>query len=314
MDGIIITGSKGLLGNALIKSASKQNIESYSVARKNAQLLNRGETLKFIKHLMEWGYNDTPPDTLVHCAARVGGVQANMNDNAGFFKDNFDINRNVLESCYLNNIKNVVSILSTCVFPDGVKYPLTTDQIDKGRPHNSNYGYSYSKRLLRYETEVYKNVTGNNWLSVIPPNLYGNHDNYNLENSHLIPALIHKAYIASETGGNLNVWGNGTPLRQFILSDDMSDIILWAIDNWKEDKPLMAVNEREYSIKEVVSIIADRFNIADNRIKYDTTKPNGQHRKPAESDVPEWNFTPLDEGINSNIDWFLENKENIRKQ
>lgn len=313
MEGLIITGSNGLLGQALIKSASEKEIETYGHTRKEADLLNRTETHKYVSDIIEWGYKTKVPDTLIHCAAKVGGVQANMNDNSGFFKDNLTINRNVLEACYNNDIKNVVSILSTCVFPDKVNYPLTTDQIDNGRPHDSNYGYAYSKRLLRYETEVYKNVTGNNWISVIPTNLYGAFDNYNLENGHLIPALIHKGYIASQTEEDFNVWGDGTPLRQFVLSDDMADIILWSIDNWKEDRPLMAVNEREYSIREVVSIIADRFNISDDRIKYDTTKPSGQHRKPAKSDVPNWDFTPLDEGINSNIDWFLENKENIRK-
>ena len=220
MDGLIITGSNGLVGKALIKIASDKDIHTYGHTRKDTDLLNREDTHKYVRHMIEYNYiGETPPDTLIHCAAKVGGVQANMKDNSGFFKDNVTINRNVLEACYHNDIKNVVSILSTCVFPDKATYPLTSDQIDNGRPHDSNYGYSYSKRLLRYETEIYKNVTGNNWISIIPTNMYGKHDNFNLENSHLIPALIHKAYIASESGEDFNVWGDGTPLRQFVTSE-----------------------------------------------------------------------------------------------
>lgn len=242
MKGLIITGSNGLLGNAIKKQANVTNV--YNHTRANCDLTNTISTNGYFANVFDKRHPERIPDTLIHCAAKVGGVQANMNDNSGFFEDNLKINRNILEVCYHNNVKNVVSILSTCVFPDKVTYPLTTDQIDNGRPHDSNYGYAYSKRLLRYETEVYKNVTGNNWISVIPTNLYGNHDNFNLENSHLIPALIHKGYLASQSGEDFNIWGDGTPLRQFVISDDMADIILWSIDNWKEDRPLMAVNER----------------------------------------------------------------------
>jgi len=311
MSKIIVTGSNGLLGSSLKGKIKSENL--YPHTRKNADLTDSTSTNSYFSLVFDHRHPERHPDTLIHCAARVGGVKANMGDNKGFFEENMNINKNVLENCYKHNVKNVVSILSTCVFPAEPEYPLTSDQINNGKPHDSNYGYSYSKRLLGYKTDIYRGITGNNWFSVIPTNLYGPHDNFNLEESHLVPALIRKAYEASENGGDFEVWGDGTPLRQFVFSDDLSDIILWAIDNWESDKPLMAINEKEWSIKEVVSIIAERFKISDDRIKYDTTKPNGQHRKPAKSDIPEWDFTPLEEGINKTIDWFLENKDSIRK-
>ncbi len=298
---VIVTGGNGLLGSAV-----SSKIDSYTFSRNECNL----ETDDFSKLIT----SNQQVDTVIHCAAKVGGVGANMNANFEFFQKNIKIDQNVLNSCLEHGIENLVTILSTCVFPDKVEYPLTADKIDLGAPHFSNYGYSYAKRLLYYQTKMYRNVVGKNWISVIPTNLYGANDNFNLENSHLIPALIRKAHEASISGEDFVVWGDGSPLRQFVYSEDMAKIILWAVENWKSESPLMAVNEREYSIKEVAMIIADRFGISENKIIFDKTKPNGQFRKPAKSDVNWFEFTPLDEGINKTIDWFVENynKNNIR--
>ena len=298
---IIVTGGHGLLGDAIKK---KKNCISFSRKEIDLETDNFYDFLSSKKNI----------STIIHCAAKVGGVGANMNANFEFFQKNIKIDQNVLNSCLEYNVENLVTILSTCVFPDKVEYPLTADKIDLGAPHFSNYGYSYAKRLLYYQTKMYRNVVGKNWISVIPTNLYGANDNFNLESSHLIPALIRKAYDASLNGDDFVVWGDGTPLRQFVYSDDMADIILWAIDNWKSDMPLMAVNETEYSIKEVAMIIADRFGISENKVIFDKTKPNGQFRKPAKSDVNWFNFTPLEDGLHKTIDWFIENynTNNIR--
>lgn len=305
----IITGSNGLLGSAVKKAISTMGNKSINHTRTDCDLLDSGATSDYFNEVFE----EKNPDTLIHCAAKVGGVGANMEHNVIFFKDNLQINKNILTNSYKHNIKNFVSVLSTCVFPDDIEYPLTSDKIDDGRPHISNHGYAYSKRLLRYETDIYRNMNGGNWISIIPTNLYGPNDNFNLEDSHLIPALIRKAHECSNDGSDFMVWGDGTPLRQFVYSEDLGDIILWAIENWTSDKPLMCVNEKEYSIEEVVMIIAKRFNIPPNRIKFDMGKPNGQYRKTANSDVPNWDFTSLEDGINLTIDWYLGNLDEIRK-
>lgn len=302
----LVTGSNGLLGSALKNQLGEGHIYH---TRVDCDLRNYNSSNYYFFSLKE------KPDTLIHCAAKVGGVQANMNDNKGFFNENNWINNNIIDNAIKYDIKNVVNILSTCVFPDKeITYPLTADQIDNGKPHHSNHGYSYAKRLLYHNTKYAREVTGNNWISIIPTNIYGENDYFNLENSHLVPALIRKAYEASISGQNFVVWGDGTPLRQFIYSEDLARVILWAIDNWNSSEPMMAVNETEYSISQIVDIIANRFEISPERIKYDTTKPNGQFRKPAKSDVPsDFKFISLDEGINKTIDWFLNNLEQIRK-
>jgi len=289
---IIITGGNGLLGSAI-----KSQVNAITFSRNEFDL----ETEDFSKIIL----SNEDSNTIIHCAAKVGGVGANMNANFDFFQKNIKLDHNVLSSCLEHKVENLVTILSTCVFPDKVDYPLTAEKIDLGAPHFSNYGYSYAKRLLYYQTKMYRNVVDKNWISVIPTNLYGSNDNFNLENSHLIPALIRKAYEASLSGEEFVVWGDGSPLRQFVYSDDMAKIILWAIENWKSETPLMAVNEKEYSIKEVAMVIAKRFNIPENKIIFDKTKPNGQFRKPAKSDVNWFEFTPLEEGINKTIDWFV---------
>lgn len=302
----LITGSNGLLGSALKKYLGENHIYH---TRKDCDLKNYNDTNLYFYNLKE------KPEIIIHCAAKVGGVQANMNDNKGFFNDNNLINNNFINFAINNNIKNVVTILSTCIFPDKeIIYPLTVNQIDKGKPHYSNYGYSYAKRLLYYNTKYAREITGNNWISIIPTNIYGPNDNFNLENSHLIPALIRKGYEAYISGKDFIIWGDGTPLRQFIYSEDLAKIIIWAIDNWNSSNPMMAVNETEYSISQIACIIAKRFEISSERIKYDITKPNGQFRKPAKTDVlSKFEFTSLEKGINKTIDWFIKNVEKIRK-
>jgi hypothetical protein len=126
-------------------------------------------------------------------------VQANSLNNQKFFIDNYLINNNVLKSAFENQIPNFVNLLSTCIFPNNnITYPLTADQIDNGAPHPSNYGYSYAKRLSGYETNIFKNLTNLNWINVVPTNVYGPHDNFHLENSHMIPGMIHRAYLAKK--------------------------------------------------------------------------------------------------------------------
>lgn len=305
MSKILVTGSKGLLGSSLIKQIKNNGDTAIEHDRQLANLLDNDKTERFI--------NKSSPDTIIHCAAKVGGVLANMNNNDAFFIQNVAINNNILDAAFINDVENVVSILSTCIFPnEGVTYPLTANQLDLGQPHPSNRGYSYAKRLLYYQTKMYRNYTGKNWISVIPTNIYGENDFFNLENSHLIPALIRKAYESSQSGESFMVWGDGTPLRQFIHSDDLSKLILWSLDNWKKDEPFMAINEKEYSIKEVALVIADRFNVLD-KIQFDETKPKGQFRKPAKSDYPDFNFISIEEGLNKTIDWFIKNYNTIRK-
>ena len=169
----LVTGANGLLGTALRKYLGEDgNFYQYNTGKDSfhkRDLKFKSNADNYIEELVRHGC-----DTVIHCAARVGGIKANMDDNQGFFIDNYRINSNVLEASFKNGIKNFVSILSTCIFPDkDVIYPLTANQINNGAPHSSNYGYSYAKRLLGYQTNVFRSVSCNNWISVVPTNVYG---------------------------------------------------------------------------------------------------------------------------------------------
>ncbi|KAF4661518.1 GDP-L-fucose synthase, partial [Perkinsus olseni] len=172
-------------------------------------------------------FDRVKPTHLVHLAARVGGLFANMQDNLGFFEDNLKLNSNVLRSAARVGVKNAVFCLSTCVFPAAAKLPITEADLHQGPPHFSNEGYAYSKRMMECEVRYYRKAYNlPNWLCVVPTNIYGPYDNFHLVNSHVIPALIRKCYEAKERGEAFVVLGTGKPLRQFIYSMDMARIIL----------------------------------------------------------------------------------------
>ena len=304
----LITGSDGLVGSALKKILGDNHVYH---TRKDAELTDKKQTLDYINYQVK--HNGV--DTIINCAAKVGGVQANMKNNKGFFIDNFLLNNNVIEASFKNEIPNFVNILSTCIFPDeNITYPLTANQINNGAPHHSNHGYAYAKRLAGYETNIVKNVLNSNWVSVIPTNVYGRHDNFHLEEGHMIPAMIHRAYLANKNKEKMVIWGDGSPLRQIIYSDDLAKLILWSLENWEDEEPFMAINPNEITILEIAKEICKNFNINDDDLIFDSEKPKGQHRKPAASNAPsEFKFTELSDGITETINWFLENYPNVRK-
>ena len=304
---VLVTGSNGLLGQSLRKVLGNGHVYH---TRKDVDLTNYEETFKFFEDkILNEGVN-----TVIHTAAKVGGVNANMNNNESFFKDNYVINSNVIKVCSILKIENFVNILSTCIFPhENITYPLTSEQIDNGVPHPSNYGYSYAKRLSGYETQIFRNVLNKNWYSVVPTNLYGPYDNFNLEDSHLIPGMIHRAYLAKKNNEKFVIWGDGSPLRQFVYSEDMARLIVWSLDNWNSEKHCMMIDETEVSVMDVARIISEKFGFNENDLIFDETKPKGQFRKPAASDIKDFKFKLIGDGINETIDWFIKNYENIRK-
>ena len=299
---LLITGGSGLVGSAF-------NINAIKWSSKDVNLINFEKTLQAITNLM--------PEYVIHTAGKVGGLLGNMNNKGQFFYENIMINTNVLESARLTNVKKVVSFLSTCVFPDNVKYPLTEDQIHNGEPHNSNYPYAYAKRMLDVQSRAYREQYDCNYICVIPTNIYGPNDNFNLKNGHVLPSLIHKCYLAKQNNEDFVIWGSGKPLREFIYSKDIAQLSLWALENYNEEEPIIFSTSEEISIGDVAQIIAKYMNFKGNII-FDKSKPDGQFRKPSLNKklmkyIPEYKFTSIEDGLQETIEWFCQNYSNVRK-
>lgn len=304
----LITGANGLVGSALRKILGENHIYH---TKAEVDFLDPIKTHEYITYHVE----NNQVNTIIHCAAKVGGVQANMMGSGDFFINNFIINNNIITSAYKNKIPNFVNLLSTCVFPaENITYPLTPDQIDNGKPHYTNKGYAYAKRIAGYQTKAIKHELEANWVSIAPTNVYGPHDNFNLFSGHMVPAMIHRAYQSKINNKNMVVWGDGSQLRQLIYSEDLARLILWSLDNWDSDYPFMAVDPTEHSVMEVSNLICNNLGISNKDITFDTTKPVGQLRKPSISNAPDgFQFTSIEEGIKQTIKWFTANYNTLRK-
>jgi len=301
MKKVLITGGYGMVGSAM-ESQIK-------LSRETCDLTNPIQTNKLFKLIK--------PDGVIHCAGKVGGIGGNSNYKGEYFHDNLMINTNVIESARKAGVKNLVAFLSTCVFPDKVKYPLTVDQIQLGEPHESNYPYAYAKRMADVQIRAYREQYGINYTSIIPSNIYGPNDNFNLDHGHVMPMLIHKLYLAKKNKTDFTVWGSGKPLREFVYSKDIAKIAEWALFNYEDTDPLIISGDEEVSIKDLVGLLVDEFKFK-GKVVFDKTKPDGQLRKPSDNSkikelMPDFEYTPFEQGIKETVNWFIENYDEARK-
>jgi GDP-L-fucose synthase len=303
---MIVTGATGLLGSEIM-NLSKGSVGLNS---KDCNLTESNHAILALK--------DGREHTVIHCAARVGGVKSNAEYVANFFDDNVKMNMSVLEACRERNFK-LVSVLSTCIYPDStyVKYPLTEDQLHMGPPHHSNFGYAYAKRMLEVQSRAYRQQFGCNFVSVIPNNLYGINDNYDLDSGHVIPALIRKFHEAKIFGhDHVDIWGSGTPLREFTFARDAAKIILWLSENYDGAEPVNIGNPERVSIETLAYMIAEEVGYEGGG-NFDRSKPDGQFEKPSSNERLRslgWKgeYTPLRKGLRETIKSFQDRYPNVR--
>jgi len=310
---VLVTGGTGLVGKAIetvVKENTNDNETWFFASSKDADLTSRESTEALFQRLK--------PTHVIHLAAMVGGLFRNLKYPVDFYRLNVLMNDNVMECCRIYKVTKLVSCLSTCIFPDKTTYPIDETMIHNGPPHHSNAGYAYAKRMIDVMNKGYNEQHGCNFTSIVPTNIYGPHDNYSIEDGHVIPGLIHKAYLAKKNGTELSIWGSGSPLRQFIYSEDLAKLTVWVMREYHSPEPIiLSVGEEdEVSIEHVARSVAKAMEVDD--IKFDTTKSDGQFKKTASNAklrtfLPDFKFTPIEEGIQKTVEWFTVNYDTARK-
>ena len=304
---VLILGGDGLVGSTF--DYGKR------VNRKDANLTDYTQTYELIKQ--------ENPDWVINCAGKVGGVQANINYKFDFFEKNILINLNVIKACMDNNVHNLISFMSTCIFPDKLaqNHVLDESMLHLGEPHQSNYPYAYAKRMIDVMSKIGRE-RGFNFCSLIPTNLYGVNDNFDLETSHLIPALIRKVatsilndvVINKSNSTTFEVWGTGRPMREFLFAEDIPKICRYIIDNEVEFDNMIISDSSSIKISKVVSLIIECFNEilsieVDITPIYDNSKPDGQILKMTDtskfSKLVPIELTPLKVGLKKVIKSYL---------
>tara|TARA_B100000963_G_scaffold202727_1_gene176505 strand:- start:3856 stop:4797 length:942 start_codon:yes stop_codon:yes gene_type:complete len=311
---ILVTGGSGLVGTAL-KEISKKYIgcEFNFLSSKMCDLTNLKQTEELFEKFK--------PTYVIHLAARVGGLYKNMNERIKMLEENITINTNVIKCCDKYNVRKLISCLSTCIFPDKVKYPISENDLHNGPPHDSNSSYAYAKRLLDIHSKAYRDEKDKNFICIIPTNIYGKNDNFSLEDGHVIPALIHRCFISKKNGEPFSVKGTGKPLRQFIYSEDLARLIMWCLLIYIEKKNIILSPNTEISIGEVAEKIAEIFDYKDKMV-FLTNYADGQFKKTVDNSYlmneitkrnNNFNFTSIEEGLKLTIDWFKKNYKYCRK-
>ncbi|GAA5853187.1 hypothetical protein JCM8547_000233 [Rhodosporidiobolus lusitaniae] len=318
---VLVTGGSGLVGQAIRYTVEHEAPGSrfgkfaeddqwIFLTSKDGDLRNLDQTMAI--------FQKYKPTHVIHLAALVGGLFKNMKYKLTFLRDNCLINDNVMWASKETGVQKLISCLSTCVFPDKVSYPIDESHVHLGPPHESNFGYAHGKRLVDVYNHAYNEEFGCNFTSAIPTNIFGPHDNYDLEDSHVIPGLVHKCLLAKKNGTPFTVSGSGTPLRQFIYSRDLAKLFIWQLKEYTEIDPIiLSVGEKdEITIKQVAESIVKAVGF-EGEVTWDKTKADGQYKKTASNAklmklLPEFEFTPFDKALQESVDWFVQNYDSAR--
>ena len=291
---ILVTGGNGLVGRHLNDILPK----ALYVSSKDYDLIDRYQTdvmLDFYK-----------PNVVINLAAKVGGILDNMNNPVQYLEENTLINTNLLRSCYNHDVDKVISMGSTCMYPDVLdEYPMKEDSIFDGSPPTEIFAYAMSNRVMATQIDSYVKEYNKNWSYLIPCNLYGEYDKYEEHHSHFVSALIKKIY---EAENDVEIWGTGKPLRQFMYAGDLARVIKYIIENNIKGNFNVAPNY-VHSIEEITKIGLKACSKEDLKINYNNTKPDGQYRKDVDSSklmsvLKDFEFTSLEEGIRRVYDNF----------
>jgi GDP-L-fucose synthase len=299
---VLIAGSTGLVGSSLMNNFSSLGHEVVGASQANVNLLNLPETVSFLK--------DHSPDLIIDAAAKVGGIGANNLFPVEFLLDNIAIQGNLFQAAHKTNVERLVFLGSSCIYPRDCAQPIREEYLMTGPLEVTNSAYAIAKITGIELINSYRKEYGRKWISLMPTNLYGPGDNFDLNASHVMPALIRRFVEAEESGtSKVTLWGSGLPLREFLHVDDLSRAVIMASENYDSNLHLNVGTGEDLSIKELALKVANAAGF-EGEIEWDSSRPDGTPRKVLDvSRIKALGWKPtitLDEGIASTIAWYKE--------
>jgi GDP-L-fucose synthase len=307
---VAVTGGNGFLGKNIVRKLRELDAEVCVVDIDKYDL----RRLEDIRRAL----SENRPQMVIHLAARVGGIGANLEHPAEFFYDNLMMGVPLLHECWAKGIEKFVALGTICCYPKFSPVPFQEDDLWNGYPEETNAPYGLAKKMLLVQSEAYRQQYGYNSIFLMPVNLYGPGDNFDPASSHVIPALIKKCVDAREAGNDqIEVWGDGSPTREFLYVEDAAEGILLAAERYDQSHPVNLGSAYEISIKDLVEKVA-RLTQFRGRIVWDKTKPNGQPRRKLDVSRAKEFFgfsaeTSFEEGLKATIEWYVASRPNAQR-
>jgi GDP-L-fucose synthase len=301
---ILVAGSTGLVGSAIVRELDTTGKVYKGISSKDVDLLDRAATFRFVK--------DFKPSVVIDAAARVGGIGANNAQPVDFLTQNIQIQSNLMDAAHEAGVKNFVFLGSSCIYPKNSAQPIKEEYLMTGELESTNSAYAIAKIAGIELIKSYRKQFGHKWISVMPTNLYGPNDNFDLQNSHVFPALIRKFVEAKRTNApSVTLWGTGTPKREFLHVDDLAKAVLICLEKYDSDQHINIGSGEDLSIKELALKVSKAAGFT-GEVIWDSTKPDGTPRKVLDvTKIKNLGWKPsisLDEGIIQTIQWYQENK------
>lgn len=308
-DKIYVAGHRGLVGSAIVRSLKAKGYNNIiGKTHKELDLTNQAAVQEF--------FEKERPDVVVLAAAKVGGINANNTYPAEFAYENMQIQCNVIKCCHDYKVKKLLFLGSTCIYPKMAEQPIVEDALLTGALEPTNEAYAIAKIAGLEMCKFFKRQYGDNFISCMPTNLYGPNDNYDLNGSHVMPAMIRKFHDAKISGAkSVELWGTGTPLREFLYVDDMADACVFLLEEYDGEQHVNIGTGKEISIKELAETVQKVVGY-EGELVWNTDMPDGTPRKLTNVDkLHQLGFrhkVELQEGIELSYKWFCENVENAR--
>ena len=301
---ILVAGGTGLAGSAIVRELERANKKVIGISSKDVNLLDRAKTFSYIK--------DLKPNVIIDAAAKVGGVGSNNAYPVEFLSQNLQIQTNLMDAAHEVKVEKFVFLGSSCIYPRNCAQPIKEDYLLTGELEQTNSAYAIAKIAGIELIKSYRKEYGYSWISVMPTNLYGPNDSFDLENSHVLPALIRKFVEAQRNNSpEVVLWGSGTPLREFLHVDDLAKAILVCLEKYDDSQQINIGSGDEISIRDLGQKIANLTGFT-GKVVWDSNRPDGTPRKVLDSTKINklgWKAAiTLDQGMAATVEWYQENK------